>query len=60
MGRKLKHYAVYKGEKLLAVGTAKECAEQVGVAQDTIYWLSNPSVHKNNKGNRKVVYRLED
>lgn len=58
--RKLKQYAVYKGEECLAVGTAKECAKKVGVAQDTIYWLSNPSVHKKDKGNRKIVIRLDD
>lgn len=38
----LKEYAVYRGENMLAIGTAKECAEILNVKQDTIkYYVTN-------------------
>lgn len=52
-------YAVYKGDELLATGTANECAEMLDVTADTIRWYSSPAVSKRRKGeNYTVAIRL--
>ena len=53
-------YAMYKGDELLATGTAQELAEVDGVALKTIYWRTSPTNMKRDGGKRKVVIRLED
>ncbi|MCM3130975.1 MULTISPECIES: hypothetical protein [unclassified Paenibacillus] len=58
-------YAVYKGENLLVVGTAKECAEEMGVTERYIYWLTMPSVRKRIASRKKpdkatTAVRLDD
>lgn len=35
-------FAVYKGDDLLALGTAEECAAKLGVTPRYIYWLTTP------------------
>lgn len=40
---KTKEYAVYKGDELLAMGTAKECAQELGVTAKYIKWMTTPS-----------------
>lgn len=42
----MKEYAVYKGENLLAMGTAAECAEKLGVSEKYIYWLTMPTAKR--------------
>jgi len=51
----VKEYAIYKGEELLAIGTAQECAEELGVTADYIYWLTTPSGKRRAEG-RKNPY----
>lgn len=51
-------YAVYKGEELLATGTADELAELFGVTPKTIRWMSSPTCYKRDKGKRKVAVKL--
>jgi len=41
-----KEYALYKGDKLLAIGTAKELAEQFGVKVSTIHFYKSPAYIK--------------
>ena len=48
----MKEYAVYKGEELLAIGTAQECAEGLGVTADYIYWLTTPSGKRRSEGRK--------
>lgn len=36
-------YALYKGDDLLAVGTAKEIADQVGVTEKTVIHYGTPT-----------------
>ncbi|APH04930.1 hypothetical protein [Bacillus weihaiensis] len=48
----MKEYAVYKGEDLLAIGTAKECAETLNVAAETIYYYTT-SAYKRKLEKRK-------
>jgi hypothetical protein len=35
-------YAVYKGEEILVIGTAKECAEKLQVKIQTIRFYASP------------------
>ncbi|MBR3117790.1 MULTISPECIES: hypothetical protein [Bacillus cereus group] len=39
-------YAVYKGENLLCMGTAFECAEELKVQPDYIKWLTTPTAKR--------------
>lgn len=56
----MKEYAVYKGEEILALGTAKEIAKQLNVKKRTVYFWCMPSYHKRNKKNAKFAIRLEE
>lgn len=38
----VKEYALYKGDELLAMGTKKEIAEQLGVSASTIGYYGTP------------------
>ena len=42
----LNRYSVYKGEELLVTGTAKECADKLGIRTATIYWHLTESAKK--------------
>ncbi|WP_145333316.1 hypothetical protein [Paenibacillus xylanexedens] len=42
----MKQYAVYKGEKLVAMGTSYQCAQQMGVTAKYIVWMTMPAVKK--------------
>jgi len=52
-------YAVYKGEAVVAVGTADECVRQLSVSTEYIKWMTTPTSRKRNKGNRMQAYRIE-
>lgn len=53
MGKPItKEYAVYKGEDLIVMGTAEECADYMGVTPEYIYWMTTP-VGKRRLANRK-------
>ena len=58
-------YAVYKGEELLAIGTARECAQEIGVKEATIRWNATPVGRKRAEKRKKqdkcrVVIKLEN
>lgn len=36
-------YAVYKGDELIAMGKAKDCAEKLNVTPSYIQWMTTPS-----------------
>lgn len=52
----VKEYAVYKGDELIAMGTAVECAEIMNVQPSYIKWLTTPT-HKRRLANRKSPER---
>ncbi|MCR8978714.1 hypothetical protein [Brevibacillus laterosporus] len=58
-------FAIYKGEELLAMGTAEDCAKELGVTKEYIQWLTMPTA-KRRLANRKnpekctVGIRLDD
>lgn len=56
-------YAVYKGDELLGIGTAKELAERLKVKVETIKFYSTTSYQKRIKKenhNRLISIKLED
>ena len=60
MPRKLKQYAVYKGDRLLAIGNVHELAERFGVSEKTVYWWSSPAAKRRyGDGEGKVAEVLE-
>lgn len=66
MGKeKAYEYAVYKGDELLAIGTLEECAKQLNVTKEYIYWLTMPTAKRRiakrkNPEKCKVAIRLDD
>lgn len=52
----VKEYAIYRGDDLIVMGTATECAEFLGVKKHTIYWYASPSAE--NRVTRAI--RLDD
>ena len=54
-------YAVYKGDELIVVGTADECAEYMGVSEHTIRCIASPKRKKHAiKVGGTYAIRLED
>ena len=58
-------YAVYKGDDLLVLGTADECAKELGTTTDYIRWMTSPVGKKrfeSRKDYRKAItaIRLDD
>lgn len=61
----MKVYAVYKGEECLAIGTAKEIAEQLNIKPKTVHFYGTPAHKKRCKGkfgktNHKILVSLDD
>lgn len=52
-----KQYAVYRGDDLLAIGTAEEIAEKLGIKKETVYFYASPSYKK--RGKPTVVIPLD-
>lgn len=42
----MREYAIYRGDELLAIGSAKECAEKLGVQSQYIRWLTTPTAKR--------------
>ncbi|MEK3909654.1 hypothetical protein [Oceanobacillus sp. FSL W7-1309] len=63
--RKSVDYAVYKGEELLVIGSAVECAEELNVTPDYIMWMTTPSgqkriANRKNPDRARMAIRLDD
>lgn len=60
--KKNKEFAMYKGDELLGIGTAKELAEKLNVKVETIRFYNTPTYKKRVKQgkNRKVLVEIED
>lgn len=54
-----KLYAMYKGDEILAVGTAKQLAEWQGTTERKIRWHATPSSLSSTKNGIKL-YPIED
>lgn len=56
-----KQFAIYKGDKLLTIGTSKQCAEALGVKVDTIYYYKSATYQKRGSGkNKRITIELGD
>lgn len=56
-----KTFAVYKGEELLTSGTAKECAIELKVKVETIWYYKSATYQKKGSGkNRRIAIELEE
>ena len=51
-------YVVYRGDEVVAHGTAEECAEAMGVRPETVRWLSTPAARR--RGLLTVAERVEE
>ena len=58
--RKRKEYALYKGEEIIAIGTAKEIADRVGIKETTVWFYKSPAYKKRNKFNHLMLIEIED
>ncbi len=52
-------YAIYKGDEFIFMGSAKECAEFLGVKVRTIYSLTSASHHNRIKENGNAVLAIK-
>lgn len=53
--RSIGEYAVYKGEKMLAVGTVREIADQLEITEVTVRSYAFPSYRKRVKNGRRTI-----
>lgn len=52
----VKEYALYKGDELLAMGTKREIAEQLGVSPSTVGYYGTPVyARRTTERGRKLV-----
>lgn len=56
----MREYAIYKGDEFITIGTAKECAKELGVKSETIRWLSTPAAKKRQGKNSLIVVKMEN
>ena len=55
----MKHYALYKGEKLLAIGTILQIAIKMGVKLETIKFYKTPTYKKRRKNGKNYRELIE-
>nr|UWG02915.1 MAG: Protein of unknown function (DUF658) [Bacteriophage sp.] len=53
-----KEYALYKGEELIAMGTKREIAEQLGVSPSTIGYYGTPVYARRTSENGRRLVKL--
>lgn len=53
-------YVLYKDDELLAIGTTKEIAKQMGVKYRTIMYYKTPSQKKRTKGKGRILTPIEE
>lgn len=54
----VKEYALYKGEELLATGTKREIAEQLGVSPSTVGYYGTPVYARRTSENGRRLVEL--
>lgn len=54
----VKEYALYKGEELLAVGTKREIAKQLGVSASTVGYYGTPVYARRTSDNGRRLVEL--
>jgi len=56
---KYKQYALYKGDKFITIGSIPEMAEELNLNQRTLRWYNSPASRKLNKGNAKILIKID-
>ena len=51
----MKEYALYRGDKFIDIGTAKQLAEKHNTTTGTIWWCAKSNRWKNKQHNRGMV-----
>lgn len=54
----VKEYALYKGDELLAMGTKREIAEQLGVSPSTVGYYGTPVYARRTSENGRRLVKL--
>lgn len=53
-------YEVVQGYEVLATGTAQECADELGLKRETIYFYASTIHSERAKENSMIAYRIDD
>lgn len=53
-------YALYRGDELVDVGTARELAGRLGVTVEYVRWMATPTARRRDRGHRLLAYRIDD
>lgn len=53
-----KEFALYKGDELIAMGTKREIAEQLGVSASTIGYYGTPAYARRTSDNGRRLVKL--
>lgn len=54
----VKEYVLYKGDELLAMGTKREIAEQLGVSASTVGYYGTPAYARRTSENGRRLVEL--
>ena len=57
--RKIKEYALYKGDKFLMIGTINEIAKAYNVKPNTVRYYGNPSYKKRRENGEDYLLLIE-
>ncbi|MFC6402288.1 hypothetical protein ACFP67_10790 [Mammaliicoccus sciuri] len=57
--KRLFDYVIYKGDDIICHGTKRECAEYLGVKEQTIDFLATPIRKKRDKGNGLIAEKVD-
>lgn len=60
MSKKIREYAMYKGEQFVDLGTLKYLAQKYHKNETSLLFLSYPTAHKRSKGNKLLLYEIRD
>jgi hypothetical protein len=55
-----KIYAIYNGDKFLALGTLDEIAKELKIKRKTVQWYMQPAYKKRSRGLFYAVVKIED
>lgn len=59
MRKKVKDYAIYKGDKFIDLGSVRYLAKRMNVKEETIKFYSTPTYQKRTGGRGYVVIRIK-
>lgn len=57
-GKQRYEYVIYKGDDIICHGTQSECAEQLGVSEQTIMFMSSQTLKNKDKGTRLIAEKV--